>query len=76
MIGFDVTAAPLTTDRTTWDGNQDAFAAAKLDKINEKSRKIQILGPDIFVLSGLGDITSTAVPANDTTMRYTDVFQK
>ena len=76
VVGSDVTTAPLATDRPTWDKQQDAFAAAKLDKIVETSRKIQILAPDIFVLSGMGDLTSAAVPANNATMRFTDVFQK
>lgn len=76
IVGFDMVVAPLVTDKATWNTNQDAFAAAKLDKAVEKQRKIQILDVDTFVVSGLWDLTSSAVPANAMTVRCTDVYEK
>ena len=76
IIGFDMLTEPLVTDTATWNKNQDAFAAAKLDKAVEKQRKIQILGGDSFIVSGVWDVTSTATPANAMTLRCTDVYAK
>ncbi len=76
IVGFDIAAPPLATDRATWDKQQDAFAAAKLDKSVTKQRHIQVLDGDTFVVSGVWDLTSTATPANDARLRCTDVYEK
>ncbi len=74
VTGFDYTNGPLVPDRATWDKNQDAFVAAKLDKVNVVAKKIQLLGNDAFVVSSQSEGTSTALPANNTTFRCTDVY--
>ncbi|MEO7551762.1 MAG: DUF4440 domain-containing protein [Croceibacterium sp.] len=76
VVGFDYSVPGLTTDRATWDKNQDAFAAAKFDKIEQKQVKIQVLDADTFVASGVFDGTSTAVPANKVTFQCTDAYEK
>nr|WP_166176487.1 hypothetical protein [Altererythrobacter segetis] len=74
VAGFDF-VGPLVTDRSTWDKNQDAFAAAKIDKIVIKAKKIQLLGPDAFVVSSYGDDISSSAKAS-ATFRCTDVYKR
>ena len=76
IAGFDYTMGPLITDRATWDKNQDAFAGAKLDNVKVVSKKIQLLGPDAFVVTSQSSGTSTAMPKNNSVFRCTDVFQR
>ena len=76
VIGFDFASAPLTTDRATWDKAQDACAAAKIDGAVQKQRVVQVLAPDIVVMSGVWDLRSSAIPANDGPIRCTDIFHK
>ena len=76
IVGFDAGVAPLSTDRATWDKLQDGYAAARLDKITDSARKIQVLSADVFVMSGIADATSSSTPANNAVIRYTDVFEK
>ena len=76
VAGFDYSAAPLVTDRAIWDKNQDSFAAAKLDQISVTEKKIQLLGPDAFVVSSTSEGKSTAMPANNTKFRCTDIYRR
>ena len=76
IVGFDGSTPGLAHDRVAWDKLQDAFAAAKIDKIEQKDRVIQVLDADTFVVSGVFDVTSSASPGNAVTLRCTDVFQK
>ena len=76
VVAFDFVAAPLETDRPTFDKAQDAFAAAKLNNAEQVSRTLQPLDPDTFVMSGAWNISSSSVPANKAAVRCTDVFHK
>jgi ketosteroid isomerase-like protein len=76
VVAFDFVAPALSPDRAEFDKRQDAFAAAKLDGAKELERKIQILAPNVFVMSGTWDLSSSSTPANNTPVRCTDVFQK
>lgn len=76
VVGFDYAIGPLSTDRVTWDRAQDIFAAAKIDGAVQVSRKIQLLDSDVFVVSGVWDVTSSTMPASNGTVRCTDVYQK
>jgi hypothetical protein len=76
VVGFDYAIGPLSTDRVTWDRAQDIFAAAKIDGAVQVSRKIQILDSDVFVVSGVWDVTSSTMPASNGTVRCTDVYQR
>jgi ketosteroid isomerase-like protein len=76
VAGFDYSAPGLVSDRATWDKNQDAFAAAKLDSVKVSDKKIQILDGDNFIVTSLSQGTSTATPANNTTFRCTDVYHR
>jgi len=58
----------------TWDTN--ANNKVWLDGANQVERKIQVLSPDIFVMSGTWEMTSSTTPANNATVRCTDVFQR
>jgi len=73
---YDFAAATLSKDRAEFDKRQDTFAAAKLDGVTQVERKIQILSPDVFVMSGTWQMTSSKTPANNGAVRCTDVFQK
>ena len=73
---YDYAAPMLTKDRAEFDKRQDGFAAAKLDGATQVERKIQILSPDVFVMSGTWQLTSSTTPANNGPIRCTDVFQK
>lgn len=75
IAGFD-TAGPLVTDRETWDQNEDTYAAARIDKAKVLGKKIQMLGPDAFVVSFMARVSSTAEPRNDATLRCTDVYRR
>ena len=76
VAGFDVAAPDLVIDRAAWDKNQDAFAASKLDSVKVRSKKIQMLDADNFIVNSVSDGTSTAVPANKFTFRCTDVYHR
>lgn len=76
VVGFDFSIEPLSMDRATWDKAQDAFVTAKLDSAVQKERRIQLLGPDIFVVSGRWEVRSSAVPANNSVLRCTDVYRR
>ena len=73
---YDYAAPRLAPDRAEFDKRQDAYAAAKLDGAKQVERKIQILSPDVFVMSGTWDMSSSTMPANNASVRCTDVFQK
>jgi uncharacterized protein (TIGR02246 family) len=75
VAGFDF-VGPLVTDRATWDKNQDAFAAGKIDKVTIQAKKIQLLGPDAFVVSSYGEDTSSGPPKTSAAFRCTDVFKR
>ena len=76
VAGFDYSYAPLVTDKALWDKNQDAFAAAKFDKIEVKEKKIQLLGPDAFLVSSTSSGTSKANPGASFTFRCTDAYKR
>ena len=73
---FDYVVPGLAKDRGEFDKRQDAYAAAKIDGAVQVERKIQIVSPDVFVMSGTWEMTSSSTPANNATVRCTDVFQK
>ncbi len=73
---FDFAAPGLSKDRAEFDKRQDDYAAAKLDQAKQVERKIQVLSPDVFVMSGTWEMSSSTMPANNATVRCTDVFQK
>ena len=76
VVAFDAVSMPLITDRTRFDALQKEFAAQKFDSISDRERKIQVLDPDTFIVSGTSDLASTTVPGNRATMRYTQVYEK
>lgn len=76
VVGFDVFAAPLSTDRANWTKNQQGFAAAKFDKVTLTSSKTQILDDEDFIFSSVADATSSTGPMKTLTIRCTDVFRK
>jgi ketosteroid isomerase-like protein len=73
---YDFAAPGLAKDRAEFDKRQDGYAAAKLDGAAQVERKIQVLSPDVFVMSGTWDMSSSTLPANNARIRCTDVFQK
>jgi len=73
---YDYAAPTLAKDRAEFDERQDVFAAAKLDSAQQVERKIQILSPDVFVVSGTWNMTSSTTPANNGAVRCTDIFQR
>jgi len=73
---FDFAVPGLAKDRAEFDKRQDAYAEAKLDGATQLERKVQVLSPNAFVMSGTWDMSSSAVPANKATVRCTDVFEK
>jgi len=73
---FDFVAPGLSKDRTEFDKRQDDYAAAKLDQAKQVERKIQVLSPDVFVMSGTWDMSSSTIPRNNAIVRCTDVFRK
>ncbi len=76
VVGFDVFAAPLSTDRANWTKNQKGFAEAKFDKVNVTSSNTQILGDDDFIFSSVATLTSMVGSLKSLTIRCTDVFHK
>ena len=73
---YDYAAPTMSKDRAEFDKRQDVFASAKLDGAKQVERKIQILSPELFVMTGTWDMTSSSTPANNGGVRCTDVFQK
>jgi len=73
---FDFAVPGLSKDKVEFDKRQDAYAAEKLDGAKQLERKIQIVSPDVFIMSGTWDMTSSSTPANNGLVRCTDVFQK
>lgn len=76
VVAFDYAYGPLEGDRATFDKAQDVFAAAQIDKEEQISRKIQLIGPDTFMVSGVWNGTSTAHPEMNGQVRCTDLFKK
>jgi len=76
VVGFDVSAAPLSTDRANWTKLQQGFAAMKFDHLAITQSKTQILDPDTFVFSSVGNLTSTAGSVKALSIRCTDVYRK
>jgi len=76
VVAFDFSAPDLVTERAKFDEIQDGFAAAKFDAAEQVSRNVQILDADTFVMNGTWNITSSATPANNSSVRCTDVFEK
>ena len=76
VVSFDISSPPMTTDRAAFEKNQDAFAAAKLDKITVSAKKIQIVDGDTFIVSSVSDGTSSTTPANNSTFRCTDLYHR
>src|SRR5438045_8491653 len=59
IVGFDISAAPLSTERSNWTKLQQGFAAMKFDHLAITQSKTQILGPDSFIFSSVGNLSST-----------------
>jgi uncharacterized protein (TIGR02246 family) len=76
VVAFDPSDPPLSTSWANWDRLQQGFAAMKFDKMTAPDRKIQILGPDAFIVSGTGEMTSTDGPMKAASMRFTDVYHQ
>ena len=76
VVGFDVSAAPLSTDRANWTKLQQGFAAMKFDHATITQSKTQILDGDVFVFSSVANLTSTAGSVKAMSLRCTDVFRK
>lgn len=76
VVGFDVSAAPLSTDRANWTKLQQGFAAMKFDHLAITQSKTQILDPDTFIFSSVGNLTSSAGTVKALPIRCTDVYRK
>ncbi|HEV2595236.1 MAG TPA: nuclear transport factor 2 family protein [Sphingomicrobium sp.] len=76
VVGFDVSAPSLSTDRANWTKLQQSFAAMKFDHATITQSKTQILDRDVFVFSSVANLTSTAGSVKAMTIRCTDVFRK
>ncbi|MEP6982657.1 MAG: nuclear transport factor 2 family protein [Sphingomicrobium sp.] len=76
VVGFDVAAAPLSTDRANWTKLQQGFAAMKFDHATITQSKTQILDGEDFVFSSVTNLTSTAGSVKALSIRCTDVFRK
>jgi ketosteroid isomerase-like protein len=76
VVGFDISAAPLSTDRANWTKLQQGFAAMKFDHLAISESKTQVLDPDTFVFSSLGNLTSSAGAVKALPIRCTDVFRR
>jgi ketosteroid isomerase-like protein len=76
VIGFDSSAAPLSTDRANWTKLQQGFAAMKFDHVAVTQSKTQILDGDDFIFSSVSNLTSTSGSIKALSLRCTDVFHK
>jgi len=76
VVGFDVSAAPLSTDRANWTKLQQGFAAMKFDHLAITQSKTQILDGDNFIFSSVGNLTSGAGSVKVLPIRCTDVYHK
>jgi ketosteroid isomerase-like protein len=76
VVGFDVSAAPLSTDRANWTKLQQGFAAMKFDHAAITQSKTQILDGEDFIFSTVANLTSTAGKVKALSIRCTDVFRK
>lgn len=76
VVGFDVSAAPLSTDRANWTKLQQGFAAMKFDRLAITQSKTQILDGDTFIFSSVGNLTSSAGSVKSLPIRCTDVYRK
>ena len=76
VAGYDVGTPQLFTDRVGWDKMQDSFATIGMDGAKQRELKIQILSPDVFVMSGAWDVTNSANPKYDGPLRCTVVYRR
>jgi ketosteroid isomerase-like protein len=73
---YDYALPGLPKDRTEFDKRQDVYASYKIDGAKQVERNIQIVAPDVFVMSGTWEMTSSATPSNNANVRCTDVFHR
>jgi ketosteroid isomerase-like protein len=76
VVGFDVSAAPLSTDRANWTKLQQGFAGMKFDHATITQSKTQILDGEDFIFSSVANLTSTTGSVKALSIRCTDVFRK
>ncbi|MBW8786008.1 MAG: nuclear transport factor 2 family protein [Novosphingobium sp.] len=76
VVAFDALDPKLSTDWANWDRLQQEFIKGKFDGVNVTNRKIQVLDPTTFVVSGEGTLTSKSGPTKSFPVRFTDVYEK
>ncbi len=74
IVGFDPSFPDLVTSWDKWQSLDKQFAGAKFSAIAVKARKIQMLGPKGFVVSGQATLSGGG--SKPTEFRFTDVYQR
>lgn len=76
VVGFDPSSPDRVDGKVAMHVMNVQFAAMKMDHVDMSDPKIQIIGPDLFIASGLSRFTSSTGKVKSTQVRYSEVFQK
>ncbi|KHK91303.1 YybH family protein [Novosphingobium malaysiense] len=76
IVAFDAGEPGRISGKVSMHVANARFVDMKFDHAEMPDAKIQILGPDLFIASGLAHLTSTAGKVKEADYRYTEVFQK
>lgn len=76
IVAYEPEKAGRVSGKVTMHVSNAQFVDMKFDKSEMPDPKIQILGPNLFIASGLARLTSSAGKVKEAEIRYTEVFQK
>lgn len=76
IVAYEPGDSGRISGKVTMHVSNAQFVDMKFDKAEMPDPKIQILGPDLFIASGVAHLTSSAGKVKDAEIRYTEVFQK
>lgn len=76
VVGYDPGAPDRIDGKISMHVTNARFVDMKFDHAEMPTPKIQILGPDLFIASGLSHLTGSAGKVKKADIRYTEVFRK
>lgn len=76
VVAFDPEAPARIDGKVSMHVANARFVDLKFDHAEMPDPKIQIIGPNLFIASGLAHLTSSTGKTKEAAFRYTEVFQK
>jgi ketosteroid isomerase-like protein len=76
IVAYDAGKAEMITGKVSMHIANALFADMKFDHVEMPDPKIQILGPDLFIASGLSHFTSSTGKVKEADIRYSEVMHR